>query len=155
MTLEETLKSLKASFSGKSAETETLSKEIAGLKAKVEALTAEKANLADELLAAQAVTSSASDAVAKVEELSKALAASESQKAQAIAQIESVGKVAAKMVAAVGAAPVEINPAEAGAVAPKTNAEVWDEFMGMKDAAKKQAFYNANRAAIIAHLGIK
>ena len=59
-----------------------------------------------------------------------------------------------RLFAAVGAAPVEINPAEAAA-SPKTNAEVWEEFMTMKDAAKKQAFYNANRGAIIAHLGIK
>jgi len=155
MTLEETLKSLTAKFSGKSAEAEAMSKEIAGLNAKVETLIAEKANLADELLAAKSAAAASLDAVAKVDELTKALAASEAQKAQAVAQIESVGKVAAKMVAAVGAAPVEINPAEAAATAPKTNAEVWEEFMGIKDAAKKQAFYNANRPAIIAHLGIK
>jgi len=155
MTLEETLKSLTAKFSGKSAEAEAMSKEIAGLNAKVETLIAEKANLADELLAAKSAAAASVDAVAKVDELTKALAASEAQKAQAVAQIESVGKVAAKMVAAVGAAPVEINPAEAAATTPKTNAEVWEEFMGIKDAAKKQAFYNANRPAIIAHLGIK
>jgi predicted nucleic acid-binding Zn-ribbon protein len=154
MTLEETLKSLKTAFSGKSAEAEAMSKEIAALKSQVETLNAEKALVIEQFNAAEAKAAESALAIAKVEELNKALATAEAQKVAAVSQIESVGKVAAKMVAAVGAAPVEINPAETAA-SPKTNAEVWEEFMTMKDAAKKQAFYNANRGAIIAHLGIK
>ena len=155
MTLEESLKALKAAFTGKSAEAEAMAKEIGEMKAKNDTLAAEYAAVVEKLEASAAAVSERDAAIAKVEELTKALAASEALKAEASKQIESVGKVAAKMVAAVGAAPVEINPAEAAATAPKTNAEVWEEFMGIKDAAKKQAFYNANRPAIIAHLGIK
>jgi len=153
MTLEESLKALKAAFTSKSGEAEAMAKEMSELKAKNETLAAEYAAVTEKLEASAAVIADRDAAVSKVEELTKALAASEALKAEASKQIESVGKVAAKIVASVGVQPVEISAAD-NAVQ-KTPEEVWTEYCAMKDPAKKQAFYNANRAAIVAHLGIK
>ena len=107
----------------------------------------------EKLEASAAVIAERDSAIAKVEELTKALAASESLKAEAVKQIESVGKVAAKVVASVGVQPVEISAADN--VSAKSNEEIWTEYCGIADPAAKLAFYNKNRAAIVAHLGIK
>jgi seryl-tRNA synthetase len=153
MTLEESLKALKAAFTSKNGEAEAMAKEMGELKTKNDTLAAEYAAVSEKLEASAAVIADRDSAIAKVEELTKALAASEALKAEASKQIESVGKVAAKIVASVGVQPVEISAAD-NAVQ-KTPEEVWTEYCAMKDPAKKQAFYNANRAAIVSHLGIK
>lgn len=153
MTLEESLKALKAAFTSKSGEAEAMAKEMSELKAKNDTLAAEHAAVVEKLEASAAVIADRDAAIAKVEELTKALAASEALKAEASKQIESVGKVAAKIVASVGVQPVEISAADSAIQ--KTPEEVWTEYCAMKDPAKKQAFYNANRAAIVSHLGIK
>ena len=153
MTLEESLKALKAAFTSKSGEAEAMAKEMSELKAKNDTLASEYATVVEKLEASAAVIADRDAAIAKVEELTKALAASEALKAEASKQIESVGKVAAKIVASVGVSPVEISAADSAVQ--KTPEEVWTEYCAMKDPAKKQAFYNANRAAIVAHLGIK
>lgn len=153
MTLEESLKALKAAFTSKSGEAEAFAKEIGELKAKVETLSAEKVALAERLEESVGLIAERDSAVAKVEELTKALAASESLKAEATKQIETVGKVAAKIVASVGVQPVEISAADGAAA--KSPEEVWTEYCGIKDASAKLAFYNKNRAAILAHMGIK
>lgn len=153
MTLEESLKALKAAFTNKSGEAEAMAKEMSELKSKNDTLAAEYATVVEKLEASAAVIADRDSAIAKVEELTKALAASESLKAEAAKQIESVGKVAAKIVASVGVSPVEISAADSAVQ--KTPEEVWTEYCAMKDPAKKQAFYNANRAAIVLHLGIK
>ena len=153
MTLEESLKALKAAFTNKSGEAEAMAKEMSELKAKNDTLASEYATVVEKLEASAAVIADRDSAIAKVEELTKALAASESLKAEAAKQIESVGKVAAKIVASVGVSPVEISAADSAVQ--KTPEEVWTEYCAMKDPAKKQAFYNANRAAIVSHLGIK
>lgn len=153
MTLEESLKALKAAFTNKSGEAEAMAKEMSELKSKNDTLAAEYATVVEKLEASAAVIADRDSAIAKVEELTKALAASESLKAEAAKQIESVGKVAAKIVASVGVSPVEISAADSAVQ--KTPEEVWTEYCAMKDPAKKQAFYNANRAAIVSHLGIK
>jgi DNA repair exonuclease SbcCD ATPase subunit len=153
MTLEESLKALKAAFTNKSGEAEAMAKEMSELKAKNDTLASEYATVVEKLEASAAVIADRDSAIAKVEELTKALAASESLKAEAAKQIESVGKVAAKIVASVGVSPVEISAADSAVQ--KTPEEVWTEYCAMKDPAKKQAFYNANRSAIVSHLGIK
>jgi chromosome segregation ATPase len=153
MTLEESLKALKSAFTSKSGEAEAMAKEMSELKSKNDTLAAEYAAVTEKLEASAAVIADRDAAIAKVEELTKALAASESLKAEAAKQIESVGKVAAKIVASVGVSPVEISAADSAIQ--KTPEEVWTEYCAMKDPAKKQAFYNANRAAIVSHLGIK
>lgn len=153
MTLEESLKALKAAFTNKSGEAEAMAKEMSELKSKNDTLAAEYATVIEKLEASAAVIADRDSAIAKVEELTKALAASESLKAEAAKQIESVGKVAAKIVASVGVSPVEISAADSAIQ--KTPEEVWTEYCAMKDPAKKQSFYNANRAAIVSHLGIK
>jgi chromosome segregation ATPase len=153
MTLEESLKALKSAFTSKSGEAEAMAKEMSELKSKNDTLAAEYAAVTEKLEASAAVIADRDAAIAKVEELTKALAASESLKAEAAKQIESVGKVAAKIVASVGVSPVEISAADSAIQ--KTPEEIWTEYCAMKDPAKKQAFYNANRAAIVSHLGIK
>jgi chromosome segregation ATPase len=153
MTLEESLKALKSAFTNKRGEAEAMAKEMSELKSKNDTLAAEYAAVAEKLEASAAVIADRDSAIAKVEELTKALAASESLKAEAAKQIESVGKVAAKIVASVGVSPVEISAADSAVQ--KTPEEVWTEYCAMKDPAKKQAFYNANRSAIVSHLGIK
>lgn len=153
MTLEESLKALKAAFTSKSGEAEAFAKEIGELKAKNETLAAEHAAVVEKLEAAAAAVAERDAAIAKVEELTKALAASEALKAEASKQIETVGKVAAKIVASVGVQPVEISAADS--VQAKSPEEVWNEYCGIKDPAAKLAFYNKNRASIVAHLGIK
>ena len=153
MTLEESLKALKAAFSGKSAEAEAMAKEMSALKEANEKLTAEFKTVSENLQASAAIVAERDSAIAKIEELTKALAASEQVKAEASAQIESVAKKSASIAASVGVAPVEISAGEI--TAPKTNEEIWAEYCGMKDQAAKQSFYNKNRSAIIAHLGIK
>lgn len=153
MTLEDSLKALKAAFTSKSAEAEAFAKEMSELKTKNDTLAAEYAAAVEKLEASAAVISERDAAIAKVEELTKALASAEDLKKQAVTQIESVGKKAASIAASVGVAPVEVNPADA--VSAKSPEEVWTEYCGMKDPAAKLAFYNKNRASIVAHLGIK
>jgi len=155
MTLEETLKTLKSAFSGKSAEAESLAGQVKALTAKNDTLSAEYAALAEKLEAQSAALAERDGLAGKVEELTKALAAAEAQKVAAVSQIESAGKVAAKIAASVGVPAVEINPAEAAASAPKSNAEVWEAYIAIKNPGEKQAFYNKNRAAIVAHLGVR
>jgi chromosome segregation ATPase len=153
MTLEESLKALKMAFTSKSGEASAFASEIAELKAKNDTLAAEYATVCEKLEASAASVAASEEAAAKVEELTKALAASEELKKQAATQIESVGKKAASIAASVGVAPVEISAADA--VNAKTPEEVWSEYCSMKDPAQKLAFYNKNRASIVAHLGIK
>ena len=153
MTLEESLKALKAAFTSKSGEAEAMAKEMSELKAKNDTLAAEYAAVAEKLEASAALVAERDSAIAKVEELTKALAASESLKAEASKQIETVGKVAAKIVASVGVQPVEISAADNAAA--KSPEETWTEYCSIKEPAAKLAFYNKNRAAIVAHLGIK
>jgi hypothetical protein len=153
MTLEESLKALKAAFTSKSGEAEAMAKEMSELKAKNETLSAEYAALAEKFEASAAVIGERDAAVAKVEELTKSLAASEALKAEATKQIESVGKVAAKIAASVGVKPVEGSPADAPAA--QTGADLWKSYCEEKDPAKKMEIYNKNRSAILAHLGVK
>jgi len=147
MTLEESLKALKTAFTGKSAEAEKLAAEHA----QVVAINAELSQKISSLEIEAAKIDSMSK---QIEELSAKLAESEKLKEAAVKQIESVGKKSAAIAASVGVPAVEISPATESAL-PKTNAEIWEAYISEKDQAKKQAFYNANRAAIIAHLGIK
>jgi hypothetical protein len=151
MTLEQSLKALKSAFSGKSAEVDSLSAQISTLKAANESLSAEL-GLAVEKLDANAGAVAERDALAaKVDELTKALAESNKVKAEAVSQIETVGKKAAAIVASVGAAPVELAVEASNKVA----ADVWAEYLDIKDPVAKAAFYTKNRPAIIAHLGLK
>ena len=154
MTLEETFKALKSAFAVKSTEADAYAKEISALKASVETLTAEKAEIAEKLSAQSAIAAERDELAGKVEQLSKALAEADKLKTEAVSQIESAGKMAAKIAASVGVVPVEINPAEKSASA-KSSAEIWEEYIAIEDNAKKQAFYNANRKAILEHLNIK
>jgi len=153
MTLEESLKALKSAFSGKSAEAEAMAKELSALKEANATLVADFKTAKENLEASAAIVAERDSAIAKIEELTKALAASEQVKAEASAQIESVAKKSAQIAASVGVTPVEISAGDAST--PKSNEEIWTEYCGMKDQAAKQAFYNKNRSAIIAHLGIK
>jgi predicted nuclease with TOPRIM domain len=145
MTLEQSLKTLKEAFTGKSAEAEKLNKELETISALNVELTSKVASLEVEAAKAEALAKEVAELSAKLEE-------SEKLKKSAVAQIESVGKKSASIVASMGATPVEISPND---TAPKSNAEIWETYVAEKDPAKKQAFYNANRVAIIAHLGIK
>ena len=154
MTLEQTLKTLKAAFSSKAEQAEAMSKEIAELKAKNETLSAEYAGVVEKFEAAAAVISERDAAIAKAEELGKALVVAEAQKAQAVSQIEDAAVVGAKIAASVGVAPVEISMGEIAAQV-KEPSEIWEEYLSMKDPSAKLAFYNKNRAQIVAHLGIK
>ena len=154
MTLEQTLKTLKAAFSSKSAEAEAFASQLSEMKAKNDTLAAEYATVAEQLIAANAAVAERNEAIAKVETLTKALAEADAHKAQAVAQIESAGKVGAKIAAAVGVAPIEIAVNEITASA-KSPSEVWEEYVSITDPAAKVAFYNKNRAACLAHLGIK
>jgi len=147
MTLEQSLKALKEAFTGKSKEAEALAEAHAKVVASNEELSAKVSSL-------EAEAAKVSELSKQIEELTAKLSESESLKKAAVTQIESVGKKSAEIAASVGVAPVEINPATE-ASAPKSNAEVWEAYIGEKDSAKKQAFYNANRGAIMAHLGIK
>jgi predicted nuclease with TOPRIM domain len=147
MTLEESLKALKTAFTGKSAEAEKLAAEHASVVAVNAELTQKISSL--EIEAAKI------DSMSKqIEELTAKLNESEKLKESAVKQIESVGKKSAAIAASVGVPAVEISPATE-ATAPKSNSEIWEQYIAEKDPAKKQAFYNANRTAIIAHLGIK
>jgi chromosome segregation ATPase len=153
MTLEESLKALKAAFTSKSGEAQAMSKEMESLKAS-------NASLKDQLKAASAfmdaakvVESQRDEAIAKIEELTKTLAASESIKVEAVKQIESAGKKAASIAASVGVTPVEISAADNAAM--KSSEEIWKDYLAIKDPAQKLAFYNKNRASIVAHLGVK
>jgi len=145
MTLEQSLKALKDAFTGKSEEAQTLSADLEQAKAVNADLTAKLASLEVEASKVAELTAAVADITAKYEE-------SEKLKKSAVAQIESVGKKSASIVASLGASPVEISPNE---ITPKSNSEIWESYVAEKDPAKKQAFYNANRVAIIAHLGIK
>ena len=151
MTLEQSLKALKSAFSGKSAEVDALSNQIANLKASNATLAAELGLSAEKLDATAAIVAERDTLSAKVDELTKALAESNKVKAEAVSQIESVGKKAAAIVASVGAAPVDL----AVEASTKSSADVWSEYLEIKDPVAKAAFYTKNRAAIIAHLGLK
>lgn len=109
MTLEQSLKALKAAFGAKSSEAETVSKQLSAAKANAEARNAEVSDLSEKLAAVSGVVAERDSLAAKVEELTKALAVSNELKAQAAAQIETVGKVAAKIASSVGVAPAEIS----------------------------------------------
>lgn len=153
MTLEESLKALKSAFTSKTSEAEKMSAEISQLKADKETLNAEFLAVTEKLEASAAFAKERDDAIAKVEELTKALASSETIKKEAVEQIETVGKKSASIAASVGVSPVEISSADA--VAFKTPAETWQDYLSIQNPAEKQAFYNKNRASIVAHLGIK
>lgn len=155
MTLEETLKTLKSAFTGKSAEAEALAGKVKALSAKNDTLAAEYAAAVEKLEAQSAAVAERDALAGKVEELSKALAAAEAQKVAAVSQIESAGKVAAKIAASVGVPAVEINPADSASAAPQSNAEVWETYIAIKNPGEKQAFYAKHRAAIVAHLGVR
>jgi chromosome segregation ATPase len=153
MTLEESLKALKAAFTSKSGEAQAMSKEMESIKAS-------NASLKDQLKAASAfmdaakvVESQRDEAIAKIEELTKTLAASESTKVEAVKQIETAGKKAASIAASVGVTPVEISAADNATS--KSPEEIWSEYLAIKNPAEKLAFYNKNRASIVAHLGVK
>jgi chromosome segregation ATPase len=154
MTLEQTLKNLKAAFTSKSTEAEAFAKELSEFKAKNETLAAELATATEQLAAASAFVAERESLVAQVSEMTKALAAAEAQKAQAVEQIEQAAVVGAKIAASVGVSPVEIAVAEV-ATASKSPAEIWEEYVSIKDPAEKVAFYNKNRAACLAFMGIK
>lgn len=151
MTLEQSLKALKSAFSGKSAEVDALNAQVATFKAANESLAAELALANEKVEANSGVVAERDSLAAKVEELTKALAESNKVKAEAVSQIETVGKKAAAIVASVGAAPVDL-PVESSN---KVAADVWAEYLDIKDPVAKAAFYTKNRAAIIAHLGLK
>ena len=155
MTLEASLKALKAAFTSKSTEAEAFAKELSAAKAKNETLAAELDTLKEAASSAPALVAERDAAVAKVAELTKALAEANAVKAEAVSQIESVGKVAAKMAASVGVSPAEISPADVVAEASKSDSEIWSEYCSIKDSSAKVAFYNKNRARILAHMGIK
>lgn len=154
MTLEQTLKNLKAAFTSKSTEAEAFAKELSEFKAKNDTLAAELANVNEQLVAASAFVAEREALVAQVAEMTKALATAEAQKVQAVGQIEQAAVVGAKIAAAVGVAPVEIAVTEIAA-ASKSPAEIWEEYVSIKDPAEKLAFYNKNRAACLAFMGIK
>jgi DNA repair exonuclease SbcCD ATPase subunit len=149
MTLEESFKALKQAFTGKSAEAEALANEHAKVVAVNAELTAKVSALEAEVAKIESFSK-------QVEELTAKLSAAEIEKAQAVAQNETAGKKAAVIASSVGVTAVEISPAhEAQANGAKSNAEVWAAYLAETDPAKKTAFYNANRSAIIAHFGIK
>jgi hypothetical protein len=154
MTLEESLKALKAAFTNKSGEAEALSKEMSDLKAKNDSLAAALDAANEKFEIANALVARHDAALAEIENLKKSLDASEALKVEAARQIESVGKASAKIVASVGVQPVEISAADAATVS-KTPEEVWNEYLQIKDPAQKVAFYNKNRPAIVSHLGVK
>jgi hypothetical protein len=147
MTLEESLKALKTAFTGKSAEAEKLAADHAQA-------VAANAELSQKISLLEIEAAKIDSMSKQVEELTAKLAESEKLKESAIKQIESVGKKSAAIAAAVGVPAVEISPATEAA-APKSNAEIWEAYISEKDQGKKLAFYNANRSAIIAYLGIK
>lgn len=153
MTLEQSLKALKAAFTTKSGEAEALSKQISKLKEENAALVAAASAAEKELEKLSAVSAERDEAVSKLSELTAKLAEAEKQKAQAVEQIESVGKKSASIAASVGVTPVEISASDA--VANKSPEEVWNEYIAIKDPSQKVAFYNKNRTQIMAHLGIK
>ena len=156
MTLEESFKALRAAFTSKTAEAESHAKELSALKAKNETLAAELSALAEKLESAKSAIAERDTFEAQVSELLEKLASTEKQKNEAVSQIESAGKKAATIIAAAGVSPSEITPAvTANNSAPKSGAELWDEYLKMKPGAEKQKFYDANRPAIIAHLGYK
>jgi chromosome segregation ATPase len=153
MTLEQSLKALKAAFTTKSGEAEAMAKEMSELKAKNAELVAERASASKDLKALAVAKTERDEAVAKLNELTKALAASEELKKQAVSQIESVGKKAASIAASVGVIPVEISASDSAAA--KTPEEIWNEYCNISNPAEKLAFYGKNRPQIVAHLGIK
>ena len=155
MTLEGSLKALKSAFTSKTVEAEAHAKELAALKAKNETLSAELASLSEKFEEAKSAVAERDALTAKIAELTQTLASAEKVKTEAVSQIESAGKKAAQIVAAAGATPVEISPATKGNEPPKTNAELWEQYLKMPAGAEKQKFYNANRTQIIAHLGYK
>lgn len=153
MTLEQSLKALKAAFTTKSGEAEAMAKEMSELKAKNDTLAKEYAAVAEKLKASAVIASERDAAIAKVEELTRALAASEDLKKQAVSQIESVGKKAASIAASVGVTPVEISASDSASA--KSPEEIWNEYCNISNPAEKLAFYGKHRPQIVAHLGIK
>ena len=63
MTLEQTLKTLKAAFSSKSAEAEAFASQLSEMKAKNDTLAAEYATVAEQLIAANAAVAPSPQAV--------------------------------------------------------------------------------------------
>ena len=153
MTLEESLKALKAAFTSKTGEADAMSKEMSSIKASNASLKEQLKAASSFMDAAKAVEVQRDEAIAKIEELTKTLASSESTKVEAVKQIESAGKKAAAIAASVGVTPVEISAADNAAL--KTPEEIWNEYLAIKNPAEKLAFYNKNRASIVAHLGVK
>lgn len=153
MTLEQSLKALKAAFTSKSGEAEAMSKEMADLKASNVSLKEQLKAASSFMEAAKVVEAQRDEAIAKIEEMTKSLAVAEATKVEAVKQIETAGKKAASIAASVGVTPVEISAAD-NAVS-KTPEEVWNEYLAIKNPAEKLAFYNKNRASIVAHLGVK
>lgn len=153
MTLEETLKSVKEAFVGKSAEAEAKASEV-------NALTAKVAELTEGLSAKEA---SIVELSAKLEDISAKLASAEAMVAKAEAQAneikasqESAGKKAASIAASVGVSPVEVTPGEASAVA-KSDEDIAQEWASLKqqDAKKASEFYTKNRVAILRAAGLR
>jgi len=156
MTLEESFKALKSAFTNKTVEAEAHAKEISALKAKNDTLSAEYSALLEKFEASCQAVAERNALEEKVESLLKTLAETEKLKAEAVSQIESVGKKASAVIASAGATPVEISPLVTSKDAQaKTGAELWEEYLKMPNGAEKQKFYNANRSAIIGHLGYK
>jgi uncharacterized protein (DUF3084 family) len=153
MTLEETLKSLKEAFVGKSAEAEAKANEVNALTAKISELT-------ESVSSKEAMISELS---AKLEDVSSKLASAEEMKAKAeqIAQEikasqETAAKKAASIAASVGVTPVEVSPAESVAQS-KSDEEVAQEWASLKQKDAKQAseFYTKNRTAILRAAGLR
>lgn len=152
MTLEETLKSFKAAFSGKSEELDKANARIASLESEKSELAEKLSELSKSSADASKLAAERDEALLKLDEMTKALEAAERQKVAAVEQIEEVGEKSAKIAASVGVAPVEI---AANAGEQKSPEEVWNDYMKISDPAEKLAFYNKNRASIIQHLGIR
>jgi hypothetical protein len=153
MTLEQSLKALKAAFTSKTGEAEAMSKEMADLKASNISLKEQLKAASSFMEAAKVVEAQRDEAIAKIEEITKSLAVAEATKVEAVKQIETAGKKAASIAASVGVTPVEISAADSAVS--KTPEEVWNEYLAIKNPAEKLAFYNKNRASIVAHLGVK
>jgi chromosome segregation ATPase len=153
MTLEETLKSVKEAFVGKSAEAEAKASEIVALNAKVaeltEGLSAKEASIVElsaKLSDVSAKLASAEDMIAKAELKVKEIQASQ----------ETAGQKAAQIAASVGVTPVEVTPGQE-AVASKSDEEIAQEWASLKqeDAKKASEFYTKNRVAILRAAGLR
>jgi chromosome segregation ATPase len=153
MTLEETLKSVKEAFVGKSAEAEAKASEVNALSAKVaeltEGLVSKEASIVE-------LSAKLADASAKLAVAEAMFAKAEAQAKEIQASQESVGKKAASIAASVGVSPVEVTPGESAAVA-KSDDEVAQEWASLKQQDGKLAseFYTKNRTAILRAAGLR